>query len=78
MQANSGQGWVEIPRRVSSSVVLPVLGRVFFADLIVAGVFMVIGFGLMTVVYAFVFRLVAPSQYGPLDSPPGQRPPKRR
>jgi len=36
-------------------------------------ILLVIGFGLLTVLYALMFRLFGPPTYGPLDAPPQRR-----
>jgi hypothetical protein len=41
------------------------LGLVLFT-----GIFMAVGFGLFTVLYAFIYRMVAPPRYMGYDSPP--------
>ncbi len=78
MQANAKQGWVGLPREITGSFVLPVLGRIYYTDLIVALILMIIGFGILTVVYSFTYRLIGPPKYGPLDAPPekGSRRPR--
>lgn len=70
VQENLQQKWVQIPDELSGSFNVPSLGQVSFADLTVAVILMVIGFGLLTIVYAFIYRVFGPSPYGPMDSPP--------
>jgi len=50
---------------------VPFVGQVLIADIALTIVLIVIGFGILTVVYAIFFRLIGPPRYGPLDSPPG-------
>jgi len=41
-----------------------------FATLMITGVFIVILGGIFSLVYAIMYRAVAPSRYGPMDAPP--------
>jgi hypothetical protein len=70
VQENMKQKWVQIPDELRGFFFLPSLGQVFFADLAVAIILMVIGFGLMTIIYALIYRIFGPSPYGPMDVPP--------
>ena len=49
-----------------------------FANLLVTAILAVIGFGVMTILYAIVWRVFGPPRYGPLDSPPVRGRPRRR
>jgi hypothetical protein len=69
-QTNTRQGWVEIPEELTGSLNLPVLGTIYFVDLAVMIILIIIGFGILTVLYALMYRLFGPSRYGPLDAPP--------
>lgn len=71
VQENIKQHWIDIPQEMLGSISVPVVGRVLFADLAVWIILIVIGFGILTVVYALFYRLLGPSRYGPLESPPG-------
>jgi hypothetical protein len=71
VQANFKQRWIDIPRELMGSFLVPVVGRVYFADLAVTIILIVIGFGILTVVYALIYRMFGPPRHGPLDSPPG-------
>ena len=71
VQENIKQHWIDIPQEMLGSFSVPVVGRVLFADLAVWIILIVIGFGILTVVYALFYRLLGPSRYGPLESPPG-------
>jgi hypothetical protein len=71
VQANRTQRWVQIPVELSGFFILPVVGRVFYADLALAAILIVIGFAIITVVYSVVYRIIGIPRYGPLDSPPG-------
>ena len=71
VQANIKQRWIDIPQEMNGSFSVPVVGRVLFADLAVWIILIVIGFGILTVIYALFYRLLGPSRHGPLESPPG-------
>ena len=71
VQANRTQRWIQIPAELTGSFFVPVIGRVFYADLAVAVGLIFLIFALLTVVYAIVYKVVGIPRYGPLDSPPG-------
>ena len=71
VQANSRQRWVQVPTELGNSFYVPVIGRILFADLAVTLILMVIGFALLTIVYAVFYKILGIPRYGPLDSPPG-------
>ncbi|MFL7893696.1 MAG: hypothetical protein ACK2UM_11455 [Anaerolineales bacterium] len=71
VQANSRQRWVQMPSELTNSFIVPVIGRVFFADLALAVILIVIGFAIITVAYAIIYRIIGIPRFGPLDSPPG-------
>ena len=71
VQTNNRQRWVQIPTELGGSFIVPVVGRVMFADLAVTVILIVIGFALLTAAYAVFYRILGISRYGPLDSPPG-------
>ncbi len=71
VQANNKQRWVQIPNELAGSFVFPVIGRVSFADLAVTLGLIVVGFAIITVVYAIIYRIIGIPRHGPLDSPPG-------
>jgi hypothetical protein len=71
VQANFKQRWVQVPTELLGSFTVPVVGRVIYADLAVAVGLIVVGFAILTVVYAIIYRFLGIPRYGPLDSPPG-------
>lgn len=71
VQANIEQRWIDIPQELSGSFSAPLVGRVLFIDLAVWVILIVIGFGILTAVYAIFYRLLGPPRHGPLESPPG-------
>ncbi len=71
VQANFSRRWVQMPVELGGSFIVPVIGRILYADLAVTVILIVIGFALLTVVYAIIYRIIGIPRYGPLDSPPG-------
>jgi hypothetical protein len=58
---------------------VPVVAQIFqflfgrfaiFATIILTFIFILIFGGIFSVVYAFMYRMVAPPRYGPMDAPP--------
>jgi hypothetical protein len=80
VQENQAQGWFPLPADFTRTVGLPVLGNVpfLFANLAVALVLAIVGYVILIVLYALIYRLVGPPQYGPLDAPPDQGRARRR
>ena len=79
IRENTENNWVSLPRELTVSYVIPYLGfRINFADIAATILLMFIGFGVLVVIYAFIYRLIGPPRYGPLDSPPIKRKPRKR
>jgi hypothetical protein len=83
IEQNNSARWVAVPAELARTVPLPVLGDMphFYATLAVMILLMVLGFSLLTVVFAVFWGAVGPPRYGPLDARPlrrSDRPPKRR
>jgi hypothetical protein len=79
VQANVSQGWVPLGTELAQTVTIPNIGsfEYLFANLLVAGILAMLGFGLVVAIYALVYRAVGPSQLGPLDAEPiRHKPPK--
>ena len=77
VRANMEQNWFSIPEELSGSFDTPQLAsfapeleRVYYMDFALAFLFAVLGFGVFTVIYSFLWGYVGPSRYGPVDSPP--------
>lgn len=70
VRENFEKRWIAIPADLLRFITVPFLDRVYVADILGAVVLMVIGFALLTIIYAFIYRLVGPPQYGPTDVPP--------
>ena len=80
VQANVSQGWVPISAELARPVTIPNVGsfEYLFANLMVAAVLAMLGFGLLVAIYSLVYRAVGPSQLGPLDAEPIRRKPVKR
>jgi hypothetical protein len=80
VRENLTRGWLPIPAQLVRTVILPYVGSVpyFYATLIVAALLALVGFGLITALYALVYGFVGPSRYGPFDAPPEWGRPNRR
>jgi hypothetical protein len=80
VQANAEQGWLPMPRELSQSVVIPLLGSVksFYAVAIMTVLLMIIGFGVITILYSIIYSMVGPPRLGPLDAPPVRRSPSKK
>lgn len=80
VQANQEQRWFVMPRELMGKISLPVIGPVehLWANLLLTLALSLVGFALLTAVYALVFQLVGPDRYGPLDAPPERRRPSGR
>jgi hypothetical protein len=70
IKANLVQQWIQIPSELRGSFILPVLGKIGYAELSLTLVIMVICYGLLTVLYALIYRIFGPSSLGPMDAPP--------
>jgi hypothetical protein len=80
VQANVSQGWVPLGTELAQTVNIPNVGsfEYLFANLLVAGILAMLGFGLIVAIYALIYRAVGPSQLGPLDAEPIRRRPAKR
>ena len=78
VRENFQQRWVPVPGEFLQFIIVPVIGRVYYADLAASAMLLILGFGVLTVLYAFVYRLFGPPRYGPLDARMPKPPKKRR
>lgn len=69
---NIEQGWVPIPFDFWEPLVIPDVYTIdhFYADLLVGGIFLFLGFAFVMIVYSIIYSVMGPSKYGPMDSPP--------
>jgi len=73
---NVANNWLAIPREMNNTVTVPALLEIpidpiehFYADLLVAVLLLLLGFGIVMVVYALMYSAVGPGR-SPLDAPP--------
>lgn len=80
VQANLEQGWLPMPGELLQTVTIPFVGDVeqFFAVVIVTVLLMIIGFGVVTILYSLIYSAVGPPRLGPLDAPPVRNSPKKK
>ncbi len=80
VKANYENGWVRMPSELSGRVTLPYIGTIqdLYAYLAVGVILLVIGFGVLTILYSIVYSLFGPPKYGPTDAPPPRKVKKRR
>jgi hypothetical protein len=62
---------------VLDQMINPVLQRVQYGHLVFTLIFMFIGFGFLSMLYASLYRVIGPPRYGAYDAPP-VRAPRRR
>jgi hypothetical protein len=91
VRANMRYRWLPVPVEVSGFIdfspvyyaipavrpFLLALGRIYYLDLIMAFVFSIIAFGLVTIAYSAVYRLSGQQRYGPTDAPQIKKSPKK-
>ena len=90
-KANQAHQWFTFPPFMSKAISIsflkyipvldqminPVLQRALYGHLVFMLIFMVLGFGLLSMVYASLYRFIGPPRYGAYDAPP-VRAPRRR
>jgi len=81
--------WLSVPADLMRSVnfaplvriipelsgVVASIGRVYYLDLALTLLFMIVGFGLITILYGLLYRTMGPSRYGPVDAEPIRKSP---
>jgi hypothetical protein len=81
VDANSQARWIPVSRDLMKTVSVPVLGlqvQNLYANLLLAAVLSLIGFGLLTAFFSVFSSLISPPRLGPFDAPPERRRPRRR
>ncbi|HLA97320.1 MAG TPA: hypothetical protein VJL34_02615 [Anaerolineales bacterium] len=75
VEANQEKGWIVMPRELMAKISVPVIGPVehLWGNLLFALALSLIGFALLTALYALVYQFIGPPRYGPLDAPPERR-----
>lgn len=74
VEANARNNWFAMPVELAGPAQFPYL----FAHLLFGVLFAIGGFGIVTMIYAFVYQIIGPPKYGPLDAPPPKKRRKRR
>ena len=70
-------GWFTVPRDLMRGPSgLPFAFT--YGELLGTLILMLLGYGLVVVIYTLVFRMVGPPRYGPMDAPPPKRQKRRR
>ncbi len=89
---NAKANWFAVPPELSKHLDLSFVWRYLPAlksalggleelhnfDILLTVGFLIVGFGLLAVVYSMLYSAVGPSRYGPLDAPPVKSSPKRK
>jgi hypothetical protein len=81
VEANFENNWVPIPWDLMGPQNIPVLGITvnnLYANLAVAALLTILGYGLLMFVYSIVYSMMGPARYGPQDAPPVRSGPKKR
>lgn len=52
-------------------------GELLYGDLFFTIIFMVLGFGVLSIAYGIIYRIIGPPRYGPLDAPEAERSKRR-
>jgi hypothetical protein len=71
---------IRLPSELTRPVDTVVFGVVnyLWARVVLTGLFTVIGFTILSIIYSIIYRFAGPDRYGPLDVPPERRRPRRR
>jgi hypothetical protein len=80
VEMNMAESWVPSPAVFMQTVTMPVFNVPvphLYANLVVAGVLILVGYAGLMVLYAIIYSIVGPSQLGPLDAEPLRRPPRQ-
>ena len=73
LDMNLEQAWFAVPREFAAPFTFSAVNYTvdhFFGDLLLAAVFLLIGFALIMIVYSIIYSIMGPPRYGPLDAPP--------
>ncbi|RPI29735.1 MAG: hypothetical protein EHM70_15445 [Chloroflexota bacterium] len=91
VRANLTRHWVPIPAEYYGGInlaqiyaylpvvrsVLPKLGMIYYADLLLMGVLLIIGFGALSVLYSLLYRVMGAEVHSPVDAPPIRKSPRK-
>jgi len=81
VDANITAGWVPAPAVYMQTVLVPYLDMPIahlYANLMVAGVLMLVGYAGLMVFYSVMYSVVGPPKLGPQDAPPIHRKRKQK
>ncbi len=91
IELNQDQGWgFPVPRELTRTqtinipIPIPGIPDVYFevehllGNLVLGVLLMLVGFGLLMVLYAILYRVLGPPRFGPLDAEPVRRKPKEK
>ena len=72
IEENGKQGWLPMPYEFSRAIYIPLIGNIpnLLANLLIAFVLSVVGFGVLTALYSIMFSISGAPKHGPLDAPP--------
>lgn len=48
-------------------------GQLLYGDLFFTIIFIALGFGVLSIIYGMIYRMIGPPRYGPLDAPEQKR-----
>jgi len=72
VEQNKTQGWMPMPYELMQTIFIPYIGGInhLYAYLLVCMLLMFVGFSVLMIVYALLYRLIGPPTIGPMDAPP--------
>jgi hypothetical protein len=76
VQWNIDNGWYPLPAELLTPFNFEPLNITqdhFFANLLVAGLLLLLGFAMVMVVYSIMYAIFGPRRYSPIDAPPVRR-----
>ena len=80
VEMNIQERWVPLARELYATVTIPFIGysiEHLYANLIMTALLSLLGFGVMMVIYALLYRAMGVSTMGPLDVEPIRHSPKK-
>ena len=84
VRQNFKQEWIQVPAELLKFIntpqlvsISPDLARIYYLDIGVTLALMALGFGVISIVYSMLYSMFGPSRYGPVDSPPIRKSPRK-
>jgi len=80
VEMNIVESWVPSPAVLLKTSTIPIVDVPvphLYANLVATGVFILISYAGLMVLYALVYSIVGPAKLGPLDAEPVRRPPRQ-